>query len=598
MRCKVSDYISRFFVDRGVDTVFTVTGGGAMHMNDSFGHQKGLRCIYNHNEQGSAIAAEGYARVSGKPAVCCVTSGPGGTNAITGVVGGWLDSIPMFVLSGQVKRETTIWSVPQLGLRQLGDQEFDIVHSVSNMTKYCAFVGDENDIAHHLEKAFYLCSHGRPGPVWLDVPLDVQGAVIDTDALRRFDAEKEQLEGVKSVSDAVAAEVIEKIKNAKAPLIVTGTGITLSGAGGDLLRLADKLKIPVATEWGANDTLGFDSPYYAGVPSTAGTRGGNFAVQSCDLLLAIGSRLNIRMVSYNRGQFAKNAYKIVVDIDEKELKKPSIVPDMPICADAGDFIRALLRQSYTADGRHDRWLTWVREVNLKYPVMLESYRGSEKLNPYVFMDELFTRLKSDDTIACGNGSACIMTMHGCKIKQGQRMFVNSGCASMGYGMPAALGAAVALRGKRVICLDGDGSIMMNLQELQTIVHNNLNVKLFLINNNGYLSIRQTQEAFFGEPFAGVGPESGVSFPSFEKIADAFGIRYCRIASESELNVIDEAIKGDYPVICEVLVDEKQNFAPKLSSRVLENGEIISAEFDDMSPLLPRAEYESIRYVPE
>ena len=595
MKCKVSNYISDFFVKYGIDTVFTVTGGGAMHLNDAFGHQAGLRCIYNHNEQGSAVAAEGYARVTNKPAVCCVTSGPGGTNAITGVVGGWLDSIPMFVVSGQVKRETTIWSVPELGLRQLGDQEFDIVHTVANLTKYCAMVTDADEIAYHLEKALYLCRHGRPGPVWLDMPLDIQGAHIETDNLRHF-SPNEISDSFSPVSDETAEAVIEKIKAAKAPVIVVGTGITLSGAGGDFLRLADKLKIPVVTEWAGNDILSPESPYFAGVPSTMGTRGGNFTVQNCDLMLSIGCRLNIRMIGYTRHQFAQKAYKIIVDIDEKELKKPTMIPDMPVCADAGDFIRALLKQEYEADGRHNRWLKWVQDVSAKYPMVLDEYRDTEKLNPYVFLEGLFDRLGSDDVVACANGSACVMTFQSCRPKQGQRVFGNSGCASMGYGLPAALGAAVARDGKRVVCIDGDGSIMMNLQELQTIYHNNLNVKIFLINNNGYLSILQTQERFFTPPLVGVGPDNGVSFPDFKKIADAFGIRYMSLKNDAELNVISEALDADGPVFCEVFVDENQFFVPKLSSKVLPSGEIVSADYDDLYPFLDRDEYEANRYI--
>lgn len=596
MKCKVSNYISQFFVDRGIDTVFTVTGGGAMHMNDAFGHQEGMKCIYNHHEQASAIAAEGYARQAGKIAVCCVTSGPGGTNAITGVVGGWLDSIPMFVLSGQVKRETTIWSVPELGLRQLGDQEFDIVHSVANMTKYCVFVSEANDIAYHLEKALYLCYEGRPGPVWLDMPLDIQGAQIETDELRHFDPVAEGYKPVPEVSDETANEVIEKIKAAKAPLIVVGTGITLSGAGKELLELADKLQIPIATEWAANDILSPSSPYFAGVPSTMGSRCGNFAVQNCDLMLAIGSRLNVRMVGYTRHQFAGQAYKIIVDIDEKELKKPTIIPDMPICADAGSFMRALLRTDYQADGRHEKWLRWIQGLNAKYPVVQDCFRGREKLNPYVFLDSVFDKLSPTDTIACANGAACVMTLHSANIKQGQRMFANSGCASMGYGFPAAIGAAVAKKGGRVICLDGDGSFMMNLQELQTAVHNNLNIKIFLINNNGYHSIRQTQTNHFNPPLVGVSSDNGVSFPDFEKVAEAFGVKYYRIESEADLDTIDTVLESDGFVFCEGIVDETQNFEPKLSSKVLPDGQIVSADFDDLYPFLSKEEYESIRFI--
>ena len=342
MKIKVAKYISQFLVNNGIKDCFMVTGGGAMHLDDAIGHQEGMHCIFNHHEQACAIAAEGYTRMTGKLAAVCVTSGPGGTNAITGVMGGWLDSIPMFIVSGQVKRETTTWSCSEIGLRQLGDQEFDIVNSVSNMTKYAVMITNPQEIAYHLEKAIFLALNGRGGPVRLDIPLDVQGAMIETDELIHFLPEIENPWKIPEVIESVAVTVLEKIKNAKAPLILVGTGIRLGNAEEQLLILLDKLKIPVVTAWNANDVVAGDSPYFAGMPGTVGTRPGNFAIQNCDLLISLGCRLNIRMIGYNHFDFAKNAYKIIVDIDPRELIKPTIKPDMPINADVKDFILKLL----------------------------------------------------------------------------------------------------------------------------------------------------------------------------------------------------------------------------------------------------------------
>lgn len=591
MIIKVSDYIANFMVEKGVKHAFTVTGGGAMHLNDSFGHKEGLKCIYNHHEQACAIAAEGYARLTGNVALVCVTTGPGGTNAITGVVGGWQDSIPMFVVSGQVKRETTTWST-EVPLRQLGDQEFQIIDSVKNMTKYAVMVTDPETIAYHLEKAWFLCNDGRKGPVWIDVPIDVQAAKIDTDNLAHFDVTSQSPE----YDEKITEEVIKKIKEAKRPVILAGTGVRLAGADKELLNAIDILKIPVVTAWNAHDLFEDNNDYYCGRPGSVGTRGGNFVVQNSDLLIVIGCRMNIRMISYNYKMFAKNAYKIVIDIDEAELNKPTVNVDMPVHADLKDFLKSVIDKNKNDKinvGEHDEWLKWCKNVNSKYPAALPAYFGAEKLNPYVFVDEFSKLLDQDDAVICGNGGACVISFQAFHIKQGQRLFTNSGCAAMGYGFPAALGACVAREGNRTICIDGDGSFMMNMQELQTVRYNNLNLKIFLLNNNGYHSIRQTQTNLFNPPLVGVCDGNGISFPEFEKIAYAFNIPYVRVESESDISKIKaEVLDCDGPVFCEVIVDEKQNFEPKLSSRVLPDGTIVSPEIDDMFPFLDRDEYES------
>lgn len=597
MIVKLSDYVAEFLANSGIRHVFTVTGGGAMHLNDSLGHHPELHSIYNHHEQGCAIAAEGYTRLSGKLCAVCVTSGPGGTNAITGVLGGWLDSIPMFVISGQVKRETTTWST-DVPLRQLGDQEYNIVASVKPMTKYAVMVTEPNEIAYHLEKALYLSMTGRGGPVWLDIPLDVQAARIETDDLKHFDESECASEKAVPVGEKQINAVLEKLSSAKKPVIIAGTGIRLSGGYDDFIKMIDTLGIPVVTAWNAHDVLWDEHALFCGRPGTVGTRGGNFVMENADLIMSIGCRLNIRQISYNFRNFSKNAYKIIVDIDKAELDKPTLSPDMKVCADAKDFMKKLTTAAEKSPlSVDDAWRAWCRSVNEKYPAVLDEYRAQDKpLNPYVFMEGLFESLKEGDTVITGNGSACVIAFQSASIKKGQRLFTNSGCASMGYGLPAALGGAVSDTSKRMICLDGDGSLMMNIQEMQTISYNKLDFKLFVLNNNGYHSIRQTQTNLFKPPFVGVSAESGVSFPEFSKVADAFGFKYAKVDTLSSMKEdIDAALAIEGPVLCEVFLDENQFFAPKLSSRVNPDGTIVSPPIDDMFPFLTREEYEANKF---
>lgn len=605
MKVKVSEYIADFLADQGVTHVFIITGGGAMHLDDAIGHNKRIKCTYNHHEQACAIAAEGYARLTGRVAPVFVTSGPGGTNAITGVLGAWQDSIPMFVVSGQVKFETTTAST-DVPLRQLGDQEYQITDCVSNMTKYSVMVTDKNTIRYHLEKAWYLCQNGRKGPVWLDIPLDVQAAIVETDELAGYTPD-----GSENITydTKQTAKIIEKIKEAKRPVILAGTGINVAGARKEFLECVNALGIPVVTAWNAHDVMPTDHPLFCGKPGTVGLRGGNFIVQSADLLIVFGCRMNIRMISYNKHEFGKDAYKIVVDIDANELRKPTVNVDMPVCADVRDVFNDIVK--YLGSGTvydkdaHSDWLARAKDVNGRYPAVIDSYYGTKELNPYVFYETLFKCLKEGDVTVCGNGGACVIGFQTAIVKKNQRLFTNSGCAAMGYGFPAAVGAAVARRGEkeegviasdRVICVDGDGSFMMNLQELQTVRYNNLNIKIVILNNNGYHSIRQTQQNLFSaRPLIGVCDGNGLSFPDFEKVAYAFEIPYVRIDSEEDLAArIAKAIDTEGPVMIEAVVDDKQNFEPKLSSKVHEDGTITSAANDDMFPFLPKEEYDSVK----
>lgn len=595
MKIRVADYIADFLKDNGIEDIFMVTGGGAMHLNDALGHHPDLKCTYNHHEQACAIAAEAYTRYSGKIAAVCVTSGPGGTNALTGVLGGWLDSIPMFIISGQVKRETTVWST-NLPLRQLGDQEFDIVKSVENMTKYAKMITEPNEMAYHLEKAMYLAENGRGGPVWLDIPLDVQGAKVETEDLIHFEAKECEKELPPKVKKEAIEKIIEKIKEAKRPVIIAGSGIRLGKAHKEFLALVDRLNIPVVTPWNAHDVIYDDNKAYCGRPGNMGTRGGNFVVENSDLLISLGSRLSIRQVTYNYKDFAKDAYQIMVDIDKNELNKPTLKIDYKIHADVKDVIVKLLDTGFiNENSEHKSWLEWSKNVNMKYPACLPNYCDKKSpINPYVFAERLFEVLPEGEPIVCGNGSACVVAFQVAKIKADQRLFTNSGCASMGYGFPAAIGVAINRKGDRVICLDGDGSFQMNIQEMQTMVHHNLNLKLFYLNNDGYHSIRQTQNNLFSEhTLVGVSKDNGISFPSLKKIAACYGVKYFTLDSVDKIkDTAKQVIAETGPVVCEVILDIKQNFEPKLSSKILPDGSIVSPNIDDMYPFLSRAEYES------
>ena len=626
MKKKVAQIIADFLVEKGVTKLFTITGGGAMHLNDAFGHKEGLECIYNHHEQGCSIAAEAYARYTGRIAAVCVTSGPGGTNAITGVVGGYQDSIPMFVVSGQVKRETTMRS-SEVSLRQLGDQEFDMVSCAGLMTKYAVMLWEPREVLYHLEKAWYLANNGRKGPVWIDVPLDVQAAPVETEGLKHFDPVAEGIEKSEHplYDEKLTEEILEKIRQAKRPLIFAGTAINLADAKPELTELIEELQIPVATAWNAHDLLSDDSPFDAGRPGTVGNRGGNFAVMTCDLLLVLGSRLNIRLISYNYRDFASQAYRIIVDIDENELKKPTVSPDLAVCADVKDVMKSLTEhirkkkaQGASLEdirGDKDAWIRHCREVNKRYPACLpEYYEKDAPLNHYVFNEKLFRdHLEDKDAVICGNGAACVVTFQSCHVKKDQRIFTNSGCAAMGYGFPAAIGVAAAreegwnysqgrpVRGDRsaskprTVCIDGDGSFQMNIQELQTVVYNQMELKIIIINNNGYHSIRQTQANLFkGREHVGIDSATGVSFPDLSKLAPAYGLPYYRIESQSETDsVLDEFLSSQGPALLEVMVDPAQGFEPKLSSKVMPDGTIVSPPQDDMYPFLPREEYEAV-----
>lgn len=591
---KLSDYVAQKVVELGVQHVFMVTGGGAMHLNHSLGMHPSLECIFNHHEQACAMAAEAYCRFGNRLPLVNVTTGPGGTNALTGVYGAWTDSIAMVVISGQVKYETTVRSTG-LQLRQYGDQELDILELVKPITKYAEMVTDPKSIRYHLEKAFYLARHGRPGPVWLDIPLDVQGANIEENSLVGFDSSEISTSSISTKElNNIIPQIIERLQSAKRPVVFAGGGVRISGQHSEFLKLVDRLGIPVVTGWNAHDVISNDQECYVGRPGTLGDRAGNFTVQNADLLFIIGSRLNIRQVSYNWKSFARYAYKIWVDVDELELSKPSVKADLPVLSELQKFIPAFLEVDYPGPTQeHRSWLLWCKERQSKYPVVLKEYWDAEKINPYCFMETLFDCLPENQVVVTANGSACVTSFQTAVLKKGQRLWTNSGCASMGYELPSAIGACKANNNEPTVCIAGDGSIMMNLQEIQTIVTNQLPIKIFLLNNSGYVSIFQTQRNFFKGDEVGAGPNSGVGFPNFEKLSFAFDIPYIKCEKKEELkNSIEKTLKIEGFVLCEIMIDEMVAFSPKLSSKQMPDGKIISPPLEDLAPFLSKEELAS------
>jgi acetolactate synthase I/II/III large subunit len=583
---KLSDYIFSQLRQWGARHVFLITGGGAMHLNDSIG-RSGLSYTCTHHEQAAAMAAEGYARIAGMPGILNVTTGPGSINALNGVFGAWTDSIPMLILSGQVKRETCMATYGLTDLRQLGDQEVDIIRMVKGITKYSVFVNDPESIAYHLERAWRLAQTGRPGPCWLDIPVDVQSAQIEPAELRHYDPAEDALKFDLAAVRGQVADVLARIGKAERPVIFAGSGVRLGDALSEFEQVIRPLRIPVVTAW-AHDLIASDDELFCGRPGTIGERAGNFTVQNSDLLLVLGSRLNIRQTSYNWGSFARFATKIQVDVDPAEMRKPLHQPDIPVCCDVKLFLAEMARQLADTDNSnctHEQWLERARRWKQEYPVVQPKQRvPGPPLNPYDFIEKLFTILGPEDAVVCGNATACIVPYQVGKLKKGQRLISNSGSASMGYDLPAAIGVSIA-KGGRTICIAGDGSLQMNVQELQTLVGYKLPVKLFVLNNGGYLSMRQTQTGFFQGRKIGESPESGITFPNMRRVAEAYGIPSFKIEAIADLDVVRQQLEASGPTLFDVLLDPSQEFEPRLRSRIQPDGKILTPNLEDMYPFL-------------
>ncbi len=583
---KVSDYIiNRLAEVYNVHHIFMITGGGAMHLNDSIGKCKKISYICNHHEQASAIAAEGYARSTGKMGVVNVTTGPGGLNTLTGVMGQWTDSVPVLYISGQVKQETTINYYPNLKLRQIGDQEVDIISVVKPLTKFAEQITDIKKVKYLLDKAVFLANEGRPGPVWLDIPMDIQGAIMNEEEQEEF------IPPTKLKHNIDISSVVDLLNNAERPLIIAGNGIKVSNAKDSFLQLLERLKIPVVTTFNGVDLLTTDHPQFVGRIGTLGSRAGNFALQNADVIISIGSRNNIRQISYNWQNYVRDGKLVVVDVDEEELNKPTVNPYIKLCADAKDFILQLSQHSFK--NNWTSWIEWCIYRKEKYSNVLPEYKDcKDGVHPYYFIEKLTQLLPDDDIIIAGNGSACVVLFQAGIVKENQKHIWNSGCAAMGYDLPAAIGASVGNNGKTVICIAGDGSLMMNIQELSTVSHLKLPIKIIVLNNGGYISIKQTQESFFNKNLVGCGPNTGVDIPSFKKVAGAFGLKTITISSNQEIeSKIQLLLAENEPVLCEVMLNREYKFIPKASSEKMPDGRIISKPLEDLYPFLPRNEFE-------
>lgn len=601
-KIKLSDFIAKYLKERyNVTHFFMVSGGGAMHLNDSLGRY--IDYTTNHHEQACAIAAEGYSRLKGNTlSVVNVTTGPGGLNTLNGVFGQWTDSVPVLYISGQVKIPTTMQHYPNLNVRQLGDQEVDIISVVKPLTKFAKMVTDKNKIKYYIDKAIYEATTGRFGPVWLDIPIDIQASIVEEEELVEFKPQDEKQEIV--CQNDELEQALNKLAMAKKPLFVCGHGIRLSNQIKNFYKLVEKLNVPVVTTFNGFDIMEEDNPFYIGRIGTVGQRAGNFALQNADCVLFLGTRNNIRQASYNYENFAKNAFKIVVDIDKNELYKPTIDVDLRINADLKNFIPKMLEKlnddnfkiNYSA-----KWLEFAQNLKNKYRFdKTNEYRQNENepLNPYYFIRQLTNELDENDIVIMANGSACVCTYQVANVKKGQRYILNSGNASMGYDLPCAIGAAVKTletkenKKRRIVCIAGDGSIMMNLQELETIKYNNLPIKLFVLNNSGYSSIRQTQRNFFKGHMTGSGNDSGVSVPEFYNIAKGFNLNATKIDEAKNLNAqIKEVLEIDGFVLCEAMLQQEYSFSPKLSSKKLDDGTMVSPSLEDMFPFISREEYQ-------
>lgn len=553
---KLTDYVALFLKKEGIKHVFGLTGGAVVHFFDSIAKTPGITPIFTHHEQAASMAAEAYSRITNNMGAAIVTTGPGGTNAITGLTAAWLDSIPAIYISGQTRFRH---SSRGKSIRQLGNQELDIVSVVSHLTKFAVMVDDPNKIRYYLEKAAYIARSGRPGPVWLDVPLDFQWMEIEPDKIAGFNPNK--IKKIPNPSfDSQLDECIKLLNQSSKPLIVAGYGIRLAHAENEFIKFIETFKIPYVSTWNASDLMPTNHPLYTGRVGLMGQKGANLAINGCDLILSLGSHLCLTITGLDTDAFAPKAKKIVVDIDPSEINFRSVKTDAAIQSDVKVFISKLQKSfSNKSPLNINEWRSHCRNLKDKNAIPKEFFKQKKYVNHYVFIDKLSDKLTKNDVIVVDGGGTVVYTsMQGFKIKKGQRMILSTGICSMGTGLPESIGACFANKKNRTICTIGDGSMQLNVQELQTIVHHKLPVKIFLFNNRGYLSIRITQNTFLEKRLYGSTAKGGMSLPDYKKIAFAYGIKYIRINSHKEIDSkTKEALAGNYPVICEVMVSPDQ-----------------------------------------
>ncbi len=582
---RVADFVIKFLEEKKISTVFTVSGGGSIFLCDALYKSKRLNYVSCHHEQAVSFATESFSRVNSKPGAAIITTGPGGTNCTTGVACCWIDSVPSIFISGQVYLNQTIKNT---GVRQVGVQEFDIISMVKSCTKYAVMIKDPNSIKYHLEKAYFLTNHKRPGPVWIDIPANIQNAQIDPRKLKGFSQNKNKKTLKNKNLDKKIKRVADMMIKSKRPLIHLGQGVKISKAENYLRKIIEKYKIPFALTWNASDLMESSHKYYAGRPGAFAERGSNFIIQNCDFYLAIGTRLPFMVTGYNSKDFARKAKKIMVDIDPKELKNSNVNLDEKICCDAKYFLKTLFKFLGNKIIFSDKWLTYCKDIRKKYPIVLEEFRKQKKyINSYDFVDNLSNVLNREDIIVTDMGLSFVGTHQTFRIKNGQKLFTNSGHAPMGWGLPAAIGASFASKNKKIICLTGEGGLQMNIQEFATIMHHQLPIKTFIYNNGGYLTIKQTQQLGFKSRIMGSTYDTGLSFPNYKKIAESHKIQYVKIKNNINLkDKLKKILNHNKPVVCELIMDNEQEQMPKAINKRLPNGKSVATKFEDMYPFLP------------
>lgn len=588
---KVSDYIVKFLESAGVRHVFMLTGGMAMHLNDSLGNAKGIRPICMLHEQACSFAAESYGRITNNLGVVVVTCGPAATNTVTGIACSWIESTPLLIITGQCKRADL---ARDPNLRQLGVQEVRIVDIVRPITKYAKLIEEPKSIRYELEKALSIARNGRKGPVLLDIPVDVQGSYVAEDELPGY-----YTSDLCDSLDAPWQEIIGLLKNARRPVIYAGAGVAMANARDEFRRLVDMLGAPALLHWNGMDLLEHDHPLYMGRPGAVGQRAANFVLQNADVLITIGTRLALLQTGYNFEAYARNAAHIMVDIDRAELDKATLHPKIKVCMDAGAFIRGLI--GHFDNEKKTNWSRWVsccKGWNRKYPSLKQEWlNDSGYVNSFYLMDAISDRMSAEDVYVGGRAGTCVdAAIQAFKVKKGQRVFVTKGLSSMGNGLPAAIGGSYAT-GKRIVCVNGDGGFVMNIQELEVIKRDNLDIKMFILNNQGYSTVRNTQANMFDSHFVGCNKTSGLTIGSISKIAEAYGIKTLKLACNKDIiSVVDVAFSMPGPILVDVRVDPSQPIEPRQASMRMPDGRIVSRPLEDMRPLLPQEEIAEIMSV--